>query len=172
MPAFWNARLSAYCWHQIFPNFSSCHFRWWKHISAAVWLYSLHRLVDYLSNDRLKHSVRQILLTLLLRTWTFPFYRSRKKKSDNRDLQMAILVGKAIITLVDLLTSGDLDLGRKVTKIILCTPWYIIYHPCKFEVIPSIGLGGVRADRPRPRPRQTHTHSHTHTHTDAFSVLR
>ena len=42
--------------------------------------------------------------------------------SDNRDLQMAILVGNAIITLVDLLTSGDLDLGRKVTKIILCTP--------------------------------------------------
>ena len=41
---------------------------------------------------------------------------------------MTLLVETATITFVDLLTSGDLDFERKVTKIFLCTPGYIIYH--------------------------------------------
>ena len=70
---------------------------------------------------------------------------------------MTLLVETAIIAFVDFLTSGDLDFEHKVTKIFLCTPGYTIYHRCKFEVIPSIGLGGVRY--------------YTDTYTDAFNIL-
>ena len=74
---------------------------------------------------------------------------------------MTLLVEMAIISFIDLLTSGDLDFNRKVTKFFLCTPWYTIYHRCDFEVIPSIGLGGVPSETDRQ----------IHTYTDAFGVL-
>ena len=57
-----------------------------------------------------------------------------------------------LIFLDDLDPSGDLDLWPRITKIFLCTPWNIIYHLCKFEVIAFVGLGGVCE----------HTHRQTH----------
>ena len=60
-------------------------------------------------------------------------------------------------TFVDLLTSGDLYFGHMVTKIFLCTPWYIIHHRYKFGVYGFISFRGVRGQ--------------THRHTDGLTVL-
>ena len=74
-------------------------------------------------------------------------------------------------TFVDLLTSGDLDLGRKVTKLFYALPDIsstIRANLKWFRLLVSEEFAPTDLDP----DRHTRTHTHTHTHTDAFSVLR
>ena len=52
-------------------------------------------------------------------------------------------------------------MGRSFQNIDKVTPWYHMHLFTKYEVNPSIGLGGVREHT----HTQTHTQTHTHTHT-------
>ena len=47
-------------------------------------------------------------------------------------------------TFDDPLTSGDLDIGHRITKIVICTPWHTTYHLCNFGGYVLVSFGGVR----------------------------
>ena len=71
-------------------------------------------------------------------------------------LREYVNVENAVICFVDLLTTGDLKFRHTITQ---CTLWSMTDLCPKYEVIPFISFGAVRA------------HTNSQTHTDALRVL-